>query len=78
VRLIIDGRVAVEQKGGNTAGDPRRLLHWLIDHAVRRRGGLRAGTMITTGSYTGMIFVDKGARVEAEFEGVGRAETQVG
>lgn len=78
VRLVIDGRVALEQRGGNTAGDPRRLLLWLIDHAVQRRGGLKAGTMVTTGSYTGMIFVDKGARVEAEFEGLGRAETQVG
>lgn len=78
VRLTIDGRVTVEQRGGNTAGDPRRLLLWLIDHAVRRRGGLAAGTMITTGSYTGMIFVEAGARVEAEFDGVGRAEVQVG
>lgn len=78
VRLTIDGRVNVEQKGGNTAGDPRRLLLWLIEHAVRRRCGLKAGTMITTGSYTGLIFVEAGARAEAAFEGVGRAEVQVG
>lgn len=78
VRLVIDGRIAVEQRGGNSAGNPRRLLVWLIAHAARHRGGLPAGTMITTGSYTGMIFVESGARVEAAFEGVGRAEVRVG
>jgi len=78
VRLTVDGHLMVEQRGGNTGGDPRRLLWWMIDHAVTRRGGLTAGTMITTGSYTGMIFVEAGARVEAEFSGLGRAETQVG
>lgn len=78
VRLVVDGHVMIERRGGNTGGDPRRLLRWMIEHAARRRGGLEAGAMITTGSYTGMIFVEAGARVEAAFEGLGRAETQVG
>jgi 2-keto-4-pentenoate hydratase len=78
VRLTINGRIAVEQRGGNTAGDPRRLLLWLVNHCIEHRGGLKAGAMITTGSYTGMIFVEAGARVEAAFSGIGRAEVTIG
>ena len=37
-------------------------------------GGLRAGQVITTGSLTGLRFVDPGARVVAEFSGLGTVE----
>ncbi len=40
----------------NPAGDPRRLLPWLVNHASRRGIALPAGTVVTTGSYTGMHF----------------------
>jgi 2-keto-4-pentenoate hydratase len=73
VRLAVDGRVVVEGRGGNPAGDPQWLLVWLVNHCVQCRGGLRAGTIVTTGSYTGMIFVEPGATVEAEFSGLGSA-----
>lgn len=73
VRLLIDGRLAVEQRGGNTAGDPRWLLVWLANHCAAQRGGLAAGAIVTTGSYTGMIFVEPNAMVEASFAGIGTA-----
>jgi 2-keto-4-pentenoate hydratase len=73
VRLLIDGRSVVERRGGNPAGDSRWLLVWLVNHCVRHRGGLRAGTLITTGSCTGMIFVDPGVTVDVEFAGLGSA-----
>jgi 2-keto-4-pentenoate hydratase len=71
VRLVVDGRTLVEGRGGNPAGDPAWLVEWLVDHCARHRGGLRAGTFITTGSCTGMPFVEPGAVVEATFDGVG-------
>ena len=43
VKLVIDGKVELEHKGGLGAVDPVRPLAWMIDHAVRRRGGLRRG-----------------------------------
>lgn len=76
VRLILDGAVRMEQRGGNTAGDPVRLLVWLVNHACSVRGGLPEGTMITTGSYTGTIFVEPNSDCVAEFEGLGRAEAR--
>jgi hypothetical protein len=41
VSLTIDGKVEVDQKGGLGAVDPVRPLAWMIDHAVRQRGGIR-------------------------------------
>ena len=50
VKLVIDGKTVVDQKGGLGAVDPVRPLAWMIDHAVRERGGIRAGQAITTRS----------------------------
>ncbi len=76
VRLSIDGKTAVDTVGGNTGGDPRRLLVWLVNHCRARRGGLAAGTIVTTGSFTGMTFVEPGARAEASFPQLGRASVE--
>ena len=73
VRLTVNGRSYAEGRGGNPAGDPRWLTEWLVNHCAQRRGGLRAGAMVTTGSYTDMIFVQSGASVEATFDGIGTA-----
>lgn len=71
VRVAIDGRIAAEGRGGNPAGDPRWLVEWLVNHCAQQRGGLRAGMFVTTGSYTGMLFVEPGASIEATFDGIG-------
>lgn len=74
VRLRIDGEVAAEHDGGNSAGDPIRMLVWLANQGAVSLGGIRAGQIVTTGSTTGSIFVAQGAQVIAEFPGVGTAE----
>lgn len=74
VKLVIDGSVVVEQKGGLGAVDPVRPLAWMIDHAVRRRGGIRAGQAITTGSWTGLRYFPPGTRARGEFVGLGSVE----
>jgi 2-keto-4-pentenoate hydratase len=76
VRLEVNGKVLVEQAGGNTGGDPRALLVWLVNHCVGLRGGLAAGTIVTTGSYTGMIFIEPRAEVRASFAGLGTCEVR--
>jgi 2-keto-4-pentenoate hydratase len=73
VVLKVDGKTTVEAIGGNAAGDPRRLLLWLIGHCRANGIALRTGTVITTGSCTGMTFVEPGVRVVAEFPGFGTA-----
>ena len=74
VKLLIDGKVEVDQKGGLGAVDPLRPLVWMIDHAARRRGGARRGQAITTGSWTGLRFYPPGTRARGEFAGLGAVE----
>lgn len=75
VKLVIDGNVVVDQTGGLGAVDPVRPLAWMIDHAVRQRGGIRAGQAITTGSWTGLRYFPPGTRARGEFVGLGAVET---
>jgi 2-keto-4-pentenoate hydratase len=74
VKLVIDGETIIEQKGGLGAVDPVRPLAWMIDHAVRRRGGLTKGQAITTGSWTGLRYFSPGTRARGEFAGLGAVE----
>jgi 2-keto-4-pentenoate hydratase len=74
VRLLVDGKPEVDQKGGLGAVDPLRPLAWMIDHAVRERGGIRAGEAITTGSWTGLRYYPPGTRARGEFAGLGAVE----
>ena len=74
VKLTIDGKVEVDHKGGLGAVDPVRPLAWMIDHAVRRRGGLAKGQAITTGSWTGLRYYPPGTRARGEFVGLGAVE----
>jgi 2-keto-4-pentenoate hydratase len=74
VKLAIDGSVEVDQRGGLGAVDPVRPLTWMIDHAVRLRGGLRKGQAITTGSWTGLRYYPPGTTACGEFVGLGRVE----
>lgn len=74
VRLVVDGKTIVDQKGGLGAIDPVRPLAWMIDHAVRERGGIRKGQAITTGSWTGLLYFPPGAQARGEFVGLGAVE----
>lgn len=77
VSLRIDGREPFETVGGNSAGDPMRMLVWMANTGARSLGGLRAGTIVTTGSTSGTIFVGAATRTVAEFPGIGYVEVEV-
>ncbi len=74
VRLDVDGKTIVDQKGGLGAVDPVRPLVWMIDHAVRQRGGIHKGQAITTGSWTGLPYFPPSAHARGEFVGRGSVE----
>ena len=74
VRLTVGGKIEVDQKGGLGAVDPVRPLAWMIDHAVRARGGIRKGQVITTGSWTGLRYYPPGSKARGEFVGLGAVE----
>ena len=72
VRTLVDGKVLSEGVGSHALDDPASLLPWLVNHAAGR-GGMKSGTVVTTGSWLGMHFVAPGAEVAVEFPGIGRA-----
>jgi 2-keto-4-pentenoate hydratase len=51
------------------------LPGWLR-HATRDGATLRAGTVVTTGSWCGVLFAHAGDRVTVTFDGVGIASVQ--
>jgi 2-keto-4-pentenoate hydratase len=56
--------------GSNPAGDPRRLLCWLVNHCSEKGLALPAGSIITTGSYTGVEFPARAGTVTGEITGL--------
>ena len=75
--LWIDGVKTMEVTGAHPFGNPIRLLPWLAAHCLARGDGLRAGAIITTGTWTGMQFVAPGAEILARFPGIGEARVRI-
>jgi 2-keto-4-pentenoate hydratase len=69
-QLSVDGTVRHQQRGGHPSVNPLNALPWLVAHAARHTGGLRAGDLITTGAWA-VVLVHWGDRVEVAFEGWG-------
>jgi 2-keto-4-pentenoate hydratase len=63
-----------EARGGHPLGDPLLPLLWLVNHRSARGVSMRCGDIITTGSCAGLRYVERGAHVLAQFEGLGSAE----
>ena len=74
VRLLIGG-VEVKLRVGNPGGGIGRLLAWLANDGARWAGGLRAGQVVTTGSWTGKDAAD--AAVVVRFERAGEVALDV-
>jgi 2-keto-4-pentenoate hydratase len=59
---------------GLRAGGPVDLLVAAVNIAVERFGGVAAGTFVTTGTHTGLVFTEPGARIVADYGELGRVE----
>jgi len=70
--LRVNGKIVVQRTGGHAAGDPLLPAVSLVN-ALRRAGGVHAGQIITTGSYTGVHFAAPGDLIEASFADFGAA-----
>ncbi len=72
VSLAVDGTVLVKRTASNSAGtDLLRLVRYLANEGAARTGGLKRGTWITTGSWTGNAFASAGSRVNVRFSTAG-------
>ena len=72
VRLLVDGK-EVKHGTANPAGEMLRLVVWLANEGAHWAGGLRAGQVVTTGSWTGKDYAEPGAEIIARFAHCGDA-----
>lgn len=77
IRLMADGREVKFATGSNPGGDSLGLLTWLANHVGDRLGGLKAGQIVTTGSYTGMDMFVPGTEIQADFGPLGCIEIKI-
>jgi 2-keto-4-pentenoate hydratase len=71
LRFSFEGRDVVLEAAANPAGDPRRLLPWLVNHCAVHRGvAVTPEMVITTGSYTGMFFPQTAGTASGRIEGL--------
>jgi 2-keto-4-pentenoate hydratase len=77
VRQSVDGVVQVEKRGASPAGDPLASLTRLANHLHQFGLQLEAGQVVTTGSWTGMLWVE-GGRVVGGFDGIGEVVVELG
>jgi 2-keto-4-pentenoate hydratase len=70
VQTISDGPAVT--RIGNPAGDMIRLMLWLANTGAKWAGGIKAGQVVTCGSWTGKTQAPPGSDIVASFAG-GRA-----
>ena len=75
--LVANGASIAETTGGHSTGDLLSLLHWLVGHCVTSRGGIASGTIVTTGSWMGIRWVDMPADVTGVFAGIGEIRARL-
>ena len=72
-RLRIDGKEVGRYQGAHPCGDPMWMAPQWLQHAVARHDRLAAGSVLTTGSWCGMVWLEGPAEVHAAFDGIGEA-----
>lgn len=70
-RMIVNGKLVGAGTGADCMGDPLAALVW-VANLLRRRGGLKAGQVISTGTCTSFHRADPGDAVVADFGRVGK------
>ena len=68
--FVFDGADIVRSTVANPAGDPRRLLAWVVNHCTARGISVGGDVVITTGSYTGMHFASSPGTVIGAIRGL--------
>lgn len=64
-------------RGTHSLGDPTWLLPIWLRHLTRHGATVPTGTVVTTGTWCGMLEAKAGDRVKVVFEGIGEAEVQL-
>jgi 2-keto-4-pentenoate hydratase len=74
VRLTVNGEVKGEGTSANALGHPFNVLDWLVNALSRRGIDLNAGEIVSTGTCTGIVYIEKGQKAVADFGVLGAIE----
>ncbi|WP_250479597.1 MULTISPECIES: 2-keto-4-pentenoate hydratase [unclassified Caballeronia] len=78
VRFTFDSASIAPAETLNPAGDPRRLLPWLVNHCTQHhRIAVTPDMIVTTGSYTGMVFPKSAGVAHGELDGLPAVELEL-
>lgn len=64
-------------QASHPCGDPLWVVPAWLRHAAARDGGVPAGTVVTTGTWCGIVWVQEAAEVHVVFDGIGEASLHV-
>jgi 2-keto-4-pentenoate hydratase len=70
LRFTFNGASVLDGKPANPAGDPRRLLPWVVNHCTSRGIAIDEGTVVTAGTYTGAYFPREPGEARGEIDGL--------
>ena len=76
-RVRIGGQPPVERRGSHALADPLFALPAWLRHATRSGESVVQGTVVTTGTWVGILHAAAGDLVIAEFPGIGSASVQM-
>jgi len=74
LELTMDGVSILPPSTGNTAGDPRELLVWFVNHCSASGHAVQPSWIVTTGSYTGAHRIDKAGVLSGRIDRIGEIE----
>jgi len=73
----IGAQAPVERRGTHSLGHPAYVLAGWLRHATRRGERVASGSVVTTGTWVGILMAEEGDLVAVEFPGIGRASVQL-
>jgi 2-keto-4-pentenoate hydratase len=76
-RLAVDGKTVHDKVGGHPQGDPIEPIRAWLARGDDTLGGLRAGHVVTTGSFTTPFRAEGAARFEASMDGIGEVRLEL-
>jgi len=71
VEMRFDDEIVMSHKGGNNAVDIMRLVVWIANHMREIGPGIKAGQLVTTGSWVGLHKAGTAKQVVTSFPGIG-------
>jgi 2-keto-4-pentenoate hydratase len=77
LELRVDDKPVFQGRGGHPLGDPLLPVIWLANHLHEHGRQLRAGEIVTTGSCSGLRYVQAEQSVSGFFTGLGTATVRL-